>query len=72
MLVANLEDMEKIVDSQNNLFWDGWNVVKYRNDPASQFKKSGVFRNGNWYSKSIFPLTETGWSIPNSLGGKHV
>jgi hypothetical protein len=72
MLVTNLEQMEGIVDSNRDLFWDGWDVVKYKNNPSSQFHKSGAFRNGQWYSKSTFPLTEKGWSIPNSIGGKNV
>jgi hypothetical protein len=72
MLVTNLEDMEKIVSLQKDLYWDGWNVVKYKNNPAAQFNKSGAYRNGRWYSKSTFPLTEKGWSIPNSLGGRDV
>jgi hypothetical protein len=72
MLVTNLEDMEKIVDSQKDLSWDGWSVVKYKSNPAAQFNKSGAFLNGRWYSKSIFPLTEKGWSIPNNLGDRDV
>ena len=72
MLVTNLEDMEKIVDSQKDLSWDGWSVIKYKTNPAAQFNKSGAFRDGKWYSKSIFPLTEKGWSVPNSLGARDV
>jgi hypothetical protein len=72
MLVANLEQMENIVDSRKDLEWDGWDVVKYKSSPASQFNKSGAFRNGRWYAKSIFPITESGWSIPNNLVGENV
>tara|TARA_R110000803_G_scaffold166778_3_gene230098 strand:- start:116 stop:334 length:219 start_codon:yes stop_codon:yes gene_type:complete len=72
MLVTNLEDMENIVRSNKDLSWDGWDVVKYKKNMLSQFNKSGSLRNGQWYSRSSFPLTESGWSIPNSLGGKDV
>jgi hypothetical protein len=72
MLVTNLEQMENIVNSRKDLEWDGWNVIKYKNSPSAQFNKSGAFRKGEWYAKSIFPLTEKGWSIPNSLAGANV
>jgi predicted transcriptional regulator len=68
MLVNNLEKMEKIVRSSNYLEWDGWDVAKYTKSYNGMFSTDGAFKNGEWYKKKIFPLTESGWNIPNSIG----
>lgn len=68
MLVNNLDVMEQIVDRRPDLEWDGWDVVYYKKNPSAQFDKSGSFKNGTWYKKIVYPVTETGWSIPNFMG----
>lgn len=68
MLVTNLEDMEQIVRSRGDLQWDGYNVVKYTNSDSAMFGVDGVFRDGKWMKKKIFPLTEKGWELPNYFG----
>lgn len=71
MLVTSLETMEKIVNTRNDLSWDGWNVVKHSKDNNAMFHKDGVFRNGSWMKKRVFPITEDGWNIPNNIGRGH-
>jgi hypothetical protein len=71
MLVTDLNSMEDIVASRNDLFWEGWNVIKYTNDKNAMFHKDGVFRNGSWMKKRVFPITENGWSVPNNFGRGH-
>lgn len=68
MLVNNLSKMEDIVRSSNDLEWDGWDVVKYTPSYNAMFSKDGAYRDGQWYKKKIFPLTESGWNLPNSIG----
>lgn len=68
MLITSLEKMEQIVCSSNHLEWDGWNVAKYTKSYSGMFSKDGVLKNGEWHKKKIFPLTENGWNIPNSIG----
>lgn len=72
MLINNLEHMEKIVDQRNDLCWDGWDVVKYTKSESAIFNPDGAFRNGQWYKKRVFPLTEFGWKVPNSIGESNV
>jgi len=72
MLINNLDHMESIVSQTKELCWDGWDVVKYTKSSSGMFSVDGAFRNGEWYKKKIFPLTETGWEIPNSMGIKNV
>lgn len=68
MLVTSLEAMESIVDSRNDLAWNGWDVVRYTRSNNAMYSKDGEFRNGRWMKKKVFPITEKGWSIPNNLG----
>jgi hypothetical protein len=68
MLVTSLEYMSKIVSNRQDLEWNGWDVIKYTKSPNGMFSNDGVFRNGVWCKQKIFPITEEGWQIPNSIG----
>jgi hypothetical protein len=68
MLVTDLEHMESIVDQRKDLEWDGWDVVKYIKSEKAIFSSDGVYRNGSWFIRKLFPITEKGWTIPNSMG----
>jgi hypothetical protein len=68
MLVNNLDEMENIVLSSKDLEWDGWDVVRYTPSHSGMFSKDGAYKNGQWHKKKVFPLTENGWNLPNSIG----
>ena len=68
MLVTSLDHMEYIVSNREDLEWDGWDVVKYTKNNNAFSSTDGVFKNGIWMKRKVFPLTEEGWSIPNSIG----
>jgi len=68
MLVTSLEEMELIVHSRDDLSWDGWNVVKHTNSSNAMYAKDGLFKNSKWMKKKVFPLTENGWELPNTIG----
>lgn len=71
MLIVDQDEMEKIISSRKDLEWDGWNVVKYTNSNSAMYSVDGAFRHGKWVKKKVFPLTEDGWHLPNSLGGNN-
>lgn len=71
MLVNNLNKMESIVDASADLEWDGWNVVRYTSSPNAMYSEDGAYRNGAWYKKRVFPITEDGWHIPHSIGKRN-
>ena len=71
MLVTTLEEMEQIVASRGDLEWDGWNVVKYTKSSNAMYATDGVFHRGMWMKKKVYPLTEDGWYLPNSIGRVH-
>lgn len=68
MLVTSLEEMESIVASRSDLEWDGWNIVKFTASPNAMYSPDGVFYRGKWMKKKVFPLTEDGWYLPNTIG----
>jgi hypothetical protein len=68
MLINSLTKMERIVDSHPELSWDGWDVIRHKKNPSAQFDSSGSFYKGSWHKKFVFPLTESGWSIPENIG----
>lgn len=72
MLVSSLNKMERIVGSHPELSWEGWDVVRHKKNPSSQFESSGEFYKGAWHKKIIFPLTKDGWSVPDSIGRSDV
>ncbi len=71
MLVVSLEEMEAIVLSRDDLAWEGWNVVKYTKASNAMYSSDGCLRNGVWMKKKVFPLTEDGWYLPNTIGRVH-
>lgn len=71
MFITNLSKMESIVDSSKDLSWIGWDVVKYTPSHNAMFSPDGVYREGKWYKKKTFPITETGWNIPDSIGKRY-
>lgn len=68
MLVTSLEEMESIIRSRGDLEWDGYDVIKYTNSSNAMYGADGVFKNGKWMKKKVFPLTEKGWNLPNTIG----
>lgn len=71
MFISDLDQMEKIVNTSRNLEWDGWNVIKYTPASNAMFSKDGVYKNNKWYKRQIFPITEQGWNMPDSVGKQY-
>ena len=71
MLVTSLEYMEKIVSSREDLEWNGWDIVKYTKSSSAMFSPDGIFKNGVWFKQKVFPLSESGWNLPNSIGREY-
>jgi hypothetical protein len=69
MIIKSLEEMEKIVRNNKNLSWDGWDVVSLKWNPGAYTKPNGAYVRGKWYTKFVYPVTETGWNIPDKIVG---
>jgi hypothetical protein len=67
MIIKTIEEMEKIVSSNKELFWDGWTVVKRYPSDKAKTSKQGVFIKGVWYIEQRFEATTDGWEIPGKI-----
>lgn len=68
-MIKDLETMEKIVASNKELSWDGWNVIELKPSHSAMFKPSGAFVNGKWHTKNIYSYGDKGWNIPKRYVG---
>jgi hypothetical protein len=69
MVIKSLEQMEKIVESNKSLSWNGWDVVHLVPNPAAWSKPDGAYVKGRWHIQKIFALSTNGWEIPNKFMG---
>jgi hypothetical protein len=64
MIIKTIEEMEKIVSSNKELFWDGWTVVKRYPSDKAKTSKHGVLVKGVWHIEQRFEPTSQGWEMP--------
>lgn len=51
------------------VFWDGWNIVSFRKNPAGYMRKDGAFINGAWGTKRTIKVNKFGkWRVSESTG----
>jgi hypothetical protein len=69
MIVSDADQMDAIVQKNEKLSWDGWNVVHLVKDDYAEFLSVGIFdkKSSQWYRKTIYQCTEMGWNIPESV-----
>jgi hypothetical protein len=67
MIIKTIDEMEKIVSSNKELFWDGWTVVKRYPSDKAKTSKQGVLVKGVWYIEQRFEVTIDGWEIPGKI-----
>jgi hypothetical protein len=72
MLIKSLEEMEKIVDNNVSLSWDGWTVLELKKSNMAWMKPNAKFIKHEWYTANRFDVDESGWNIPASLVKKNV
>lgn len=66
MKISNLDQMEKIVKSNPNLFWEGWDVCTYV-DEDGFYETDGAYNGEKWMRKKRFELSNGKWEIPDRL-----
>jgi hypothetical protein len=67
MLVKSLDQMEKIVQSNKRLSWDGWTVVDRERNEKAKTSKNGKLINNAWHFEKRYELSSNGWDIPDRL-----
>lgn len=67
MKINSLEEMEKLVESNPSLKWNGWDVEYYSSEEDGFMKLNGVYLPEGWGIKKIFKLSNGFWEIPDNL-----
>ena len=57
--------MEKIVSSNSNLSWVGWDIADRKKSDSARTSPSGVRVNNEWFLQKIYKVDRNGWDIPN-------
>jgi hypothetical protein len=65
VVVKDLAVMENIVAKNNNLKWNGWNVLELKKSNLGRTDANGIRINDEWFIKREFTVTRNGWDIPN-------
>jgi hypothetical protein len=66
MLISSLNDVEKIVDNNSALSWDGWTVIETKSSPTAWMSPDGAYQNGKWVLRKRYEWNE-GWNIPKKF-----
>lgn len=68
LTLAGIKRAEKFVEKQkalgNDVRWDGWDMVFFREAPQAVYSKAGVFRNGTYGFDNRVTVSEKGtWEV---------
>ena len=59
-----------IVNSNKNLFWDGWDIIEYRYNPDAIYSNDARFINGKWAFVKTYKPNANGWKVPDKYGNR--
>jgi hypothetical protein len=46
------------------VFWNGWDIISFQNNPAGFMRKDGAFMNGKWGTKKTIKVNKFGkWRL---------
>jgi hypothetical protein len=69
MIINKLETMERIVQKNKNLIWDGWNIIDLKKSEIGRTSPNGIRVKNEWYLHRVYEITSKGWDIPNKYRG---
>lgn len=70
MIVKSLSIMEKIVAQNNNLYWEGWDVIDLKESDIARTSPNGIRVKNKWYLHKRYSPGRNGWDIPNKYRKK--
>ena len=65
MIIRSLNTMEKIVNKNTNLMWDGWTVIDLKESNVAKTSPVGIRIKDKWYLHKVYSPNRNGWNIPN-------
>lgn len=68
LTLKNLREADKFIERQqrleNDVRWDGWDIVFHRVAEQGVYSKDGAFRNGQWGFENRVKVNEQGvWEV---------
>jgi hypothetical protein len=67
MKINNLEYMESVVNKNDSLKWNGWNILFLEEDPMAYMNKNALFHMEKWYKTTTIENIDGYWKIPRSV-----
>lgn len=67
MKIYDIKKMEKIVESNDSLRWNGWDIEYLEKNHNGMYKINGMFEENQWHTKSTFKVEDGYWEIPDSI-----
>lgn len=71
MTISDLAVMDRVVQANAKLSWDGWDVRHLVPDDAAYYRTDGVRVNGKWYREKRYSPGVQGYTIPDRLVKVH-
>ncbi len=65
-MIDSLELMEKVVDNNDALSWDGWTVIETKPSNTAWMSPQGAYQNGKWVIRKRYEW-DNGWNIPRKF-----
>jgi len=59
--------MESLVNKNNSLIWQGWDILFIEEDSGAYMDKNGIFYNDKWHKKIIIENKDGYWKIPRNV-----
>lgn len=61
--------VENMSRKGKKVYWEGWNIMSFRPNPAGFMKKDGAFRDGRWGTiRAIKPNKFGKWRVIEPVG----
>jgi len=67
MIIQTLHEMETIVENNDSLIWNNYDVCHLVEDKHGDLNSCGVYIDGSWYIRTVYPIQRTGWEIPDKF-----
>lgn len=64
MVTVDYNTAHSIVESNSNLYWDGWKIVDFKKDFKAEFSPNGIRLNNQWGFCRIYEADRDGWKVP--------
>lgn len=62
-MYISLEQAETLVELNDNIFWDGWNLVFFNPHIDGFMRQNGMFKNNKWGVKTTQAPGKNGYFV---------